>query len=344
MNTRDLEYIVAVSETAHFGKAAERCNVSQPALSGQIKKLEDRLGIVLFERTNRTVHVTDLGVDFVQRARAILAQVEELEAAARAFSDPFSGTVRIGMIHTIGPYLAPLFLREVRRILPGLELHLVEDMTGNLEAALLEGALDAAVLATRPTDPKLTETELYDEPFWIAMPGRHPLANRDAVGLMDLEPRELLLLADGHCLRDQVSEAVGLDRFSDSGPGAPSTQRTSLTTLLSLVGAGLGVTLVPAMSLGGSWTTDSGVIVRPEASGTAGRTVGLVSRRSFPRRAVADPGLRPPHESRRLARAGAQPARAQTAHRRACRGAAKLQLTDTRFERPASLGTRHREC
>ena len=288
MNTRDLEYIVAVSETAHFGKAAERCNVSQPALSGQIKKLEDRLGIVLFERTNRRVHVTEMGAEFVRRARQILTQVEELEMTAMTFSDPFAGTLKIGMIHTIGPYLAPLFLGEVRRRLPRVALQLVEDMTENLEAALLEGSLDAAVLATRPDDARLSEIPLYDEPFWVALPGKHPLSARDAVGLKDVEPQELLLLADGHCLRDQVTAAFGFEHGSGDGGEAPSTQRTSLTTLLSLVGAGLGVTLVPAMSLGGSWTTDSGVVVRPEETGKAGRTVGLVYRRSFPRRVLLD--------------------------------------------------------
>ena len=288
MNTRDLEYIVAVSETEHFGKAAERCNVSQPALSGQIKKLEERLGIVLFERTNRSVHVTELGSEIVRRARQILSQVEELESTARAFADPFSGPLHIGMIHTIGPYLAPLLLSEVRRRLPKTVPHLIEDMTANLEAALLEGAIDAAILSTVPTDAKLEEIPLYDEPFWVALPQRHRLAAQDAVGLAEIEPSELLLLADGHCLRDQVTEAFGMDGRVRTSLAEPSTQRTSLTTLLSLVGADHGVTLVPAMSLGGSWLTDSGVVIRPEQSGTAGRTVRLVFRRSFPRRAVLE--------------------------------------------------------
>lgn len=288
MNTRDLEYVVAVSETGHFGKAAEQCHVSQPALSGQIKKLEAMLGVVLFERTNRSVHVTELGEEIVRRARIILAQVDELETTARSYADPFAGPLHIGMIHTIGPFLAPTFLSAARQGLPNAVLHLLEDMTENLEPALLEGAIDAAVLATRPTDAKLDEIPLYDEPFWVALPRQHRLVSEDAIRLKDINPSELLLLADGHCLRDQIYEACGLEKRANTPADAPSTQRTSLATLLSLVGAERGVTLVPAMSLSGSWVTDSGVSVLPEATGTAGRTVRLVFRKSFPRRAVLE--------------------------------------------------------
>lgn len=281
MNTRDLEYLVAVAEELHFGRAAARCNASQPALSGQLRKLEDRLGVTLFERSKRHVRLTAIGEDIVSRAQEILRQVDGLEKAAKAFRDPYSGRLTIGMPPTIGPYLTPLLLMGVRHYLPNIRLELIEDFTDSLETQLTDGAIDLAVLATRPTQSTLSEILLYDEPFWVALPNRHPMTVEETVDLDALDARELLLLSDGHCLRDQIYDACKIDRRG-AGEG-PRTQKTSLSTILSLVGAGQGVTLVPAMSLSGGWMTDSGIAVRPERSGDAGRTVRLTYREGYAR-------------------------------------------------------------
>lgn len=283
MNTRDLEYLVAVAEELHFHRAAERCNASQPALSGQIRKLEERLGVTLFERTKRQVRITEIGKQVVDQARVILRQVDTLEHMAATMRDPFAGTCKIGMPPTIGPYLTPLLLPAVKHYLPDLQLEPLEDLTEVLEAQLDAGDLDVAILATTPARTNLSEMILYEEPFWVALPNDHPLTEFDAVDIAQIEPSELLLLSDGHCLRDQVYEACNLDARRGPADGGPKTQKTSLTTILSLVGTGTGVTLVPATSLADSWITDAGIAVRPERSGTAGRTVRLTYRKGYHR-------------------------------------------------------------
>ena len=176
----------------------------------------------------------------------------------------------------------------MKRYLPDIRLDLVEDFTDHLEQQLADGQLDIAILATSPTRKILAEIKLYDEPFWVALPNNHPLTQRDSVDIEQIEPSEMLLLSDGHCLRDQIYEACKLDRtraFDDRGP---KTQKTSLSTILSLVGSGDGITLVPAMSLSDAWATDSGIAVRPEQSGTAGRTVRLTHRKGYPRMALVE--------------------------------------------------------
>lgn len=288
MNTRDLEYLVAVAEELHFGRAAERCNASQPALSGQLRKLEERLGVKVFERTKRYVRVTAVGDRIVDRAREILREVEEMEKIAAAHRDPLVGACTLGMPPTVCPYLTPLLLPAMKRGLPEVALELIEDFTDQLEQQLADGRLDLAILATTPTRANLSEIVLYEEPFWVAIPGDHPLARHDTVDIERIEPEDLLLLSDGHCLRDQVVEACKL-----SGPRAfdipgPRTQKTSLSTILALVGSGDGVTLVPAMSLTGGWAADAGIAIRRERSGSAGRTVRLVHRKGYPRMTLVE--------------------------------------------------------
>ena len=281
MNIRDLEYLVAVAELAHFGRAAEACHVSQPALSGQIRKLEAELGLALFERNNRQVRVTPAGQRIADLARGLLDQVRQIEETARTLADPLAGDLRLGMIHTIGPYLTPRLLPALAHHLPRLNLALHEDMTEQLEAALQAGSLDAAITATQPPQGHLDSILLYDEPFWLALPHGHALADEEHLSLQAVEGRDLLLLADGHCLRDQVLS------FCATAPGgidAANTQNTSLNTLLALVAAGRGITLVPAMSLDSGWMTDTGVLIRRDAGQGARRMVRLVFRKTDPRR------------------------------------------------------------
>lgn len=283
MNTRDLVYLVALADSLHFGRAAERCNASQPALSGQLKKLEARLGVRLFERDTRNVQMTEIGGRIADAARAVLMKVDELEAIAAAHTDPLQGAVSLGMPATIGPYLTPILLPAAKRRLPALRFTLLEDFTHTLEAMLVDGALDIAVLATPPSRAGLAETRLYDEPFRVALPQSHPLAAKPAVDVGDLAAEDMLLLADGHCLRDQVYNACGL-AAARRGAG-PHTQKTSLATILALVAAGDGVTLVPALCVR---APPPDLAIRPERSGAAGRTVRLTYRKRFPRMAVVD--------------------------------------------------------
>ena len=283
VNLRDLKYILAVAETRHFGRAAARCFVSQPTLSGQIKKLEDELDVVIFERTNRSVEITPVGEVILTHARLALEQAEAIEQVARAHQDPFAGPLRIGAIPTLSPYLMPLVLVPLKRTYPKLRLVLSEEITDALLARLAHHEIDAALLAT-PVDATDFDTmPLFDEPFWLAHPVNHPLNGRDEISAQDLEDIDLLLLADGHCLTHQVMEVCRLAERPTHGEMA-DLRAASLETLLQLVGAGFGCTLVPALAIRSGCMTDNGVMTRPLDLPDAYRRISLVYRRSFPRR------------------------------------------------------------
>ncbi|MCF6273719.1 MAG: LysR substrate-binding domain-containing protein [Rhodobacteraceae bacterium] len=277
MNIRDLKYVVALKDNLHFGRAAKACHVSQPALSGQIAKLEARLGVSLFERSKKSVRITAIGVKIAAHAEALLLIVSEIETLAHATKDPLSGPFRLGMIATIGPYLAPRILGEIHRQLPRIELTLVEGMTHDLEAALAAGRLDAVVQATAPLSPALVKKPLYDEPFLVALPEGHRLAKKANIRLDEIDNTELLLLADGHCLRDQVLGACG------ASAAKVNTRETSLETLLALVAAGDGVTLLPAMA-----ARTGKLVLKPVSGAGAARQVCLTYRQSYPRPAAID--------------------------------------------------------
>lgn len=287
MNLRDIKYILAVAETRHFGKAAERCFVSQPTLSGQIKKLEDQLGVVIFERTNRSVEVTPIGEEILGHARLLVEQADAIEQVARAHQDPLAGPLRVGAIPTLSPYLMPLVLVPLKRRCPQLKLVLFEETTEALLRRLDQHELDAALLATPTPNPDLTSIPLFDEPFWLAHPRKHPLYDKDDITQDDLESIDLLLLSEGHCLSHQVMEVCKLADRPRTGEMA-DLRAASLETLLQLVGAGFGCTLVPALAIRGSWMTDSGIIARRLDLPDAKRRISLVFRRSFPRRAALE--------------------------------------------------------
>ena len=283
VNLRDLKYILAVAETRHFGRAAARCCVSQPTLSGQIRKLEERLGVVLFERTNKSVAVTPIGEAILVHARRVLEQTEAIEQLARAHQDPLAGALRIGAIPTLSPYLMPLILVPLKRRFPQLRLVLSEELTEALLDRLHRHELDAALLATPVEDPDLVQIALFDEPFWLVHPRNHPLYDKDEIDARDLAELELLRLAEGHCLSHQVMEVCHLAEHPHKGEMA-DLRAASLETLLQLVGAGFGCTLVPALVLRGGWMTDTGVIARRLDLPEACRRISLVFRRRFPRR------------------------------------------------------------
>ena len=285
MNLRDLKYIIAVAETHHFGKAAARCFVSQPTLSGQIKKLEDELGVAIFERTNRSVEITPVGETILAHARQMMEQADVIQQLAQAQQDPLAGPLRVGAIPTLSPYLMPLILMPLKKQHPQMKLVLSEELTDTLLERLRHHEIDSALLATPVEEPDLESLPLFDEPFWIAYPRKHPFYTKDKITLHDLDNENLLLLAEGHCLARQAMDVCHIKERQAQGEMA-DLRASSLETLLQLVGAGFGVTLVPALAMRGSWTTGSGVVTQPLAIADASRRVVLVFRPSFPRRAA----------------------------------------------------------
>lgn len=283
MNLQELRYLLALAETRHFGRAAARCYVSQPTLSAQIRKLEDELDITLFERGKR-LELTPVGSRILSHARVALDEIEAIRELARAERDPLAGPLRLGAIPTLSPYLVPLLLAPLRAAAPELRLIPSEELTETLLRRLRGGELDALLLATATAEPGLTAWPLFEEPFWLAFPRDHGLYLRDEIRRPDLDTVELLFLADDHCLARQAMAVCGID---DRRATAMSDLRAaSLETLLHLVGAGLGATLVPALALRGAWTTDTGVVTRPIRIANARRRVDLVFRSGFPRRAA----------------------------------------------------------
>src|ERR1700744_6744228 len=246
MNLRDLHYLVALAEHRHFGRAAEASFVSQPTLSTQIKKLEDELGVALVERTPRKVLLTETGREIARRARGVISEIDEIKAIAQRTGDPESGSLRLGVFPTLGPYLLPHLVPLVRSRFPRLELLLVEEKTEHVIRMLREGSLDAAVLALPLHEESLHTEFLFEEPFVLAVPDAHPLAQKkNRLKLSDLEDENLLLLEDGHCLRDQALEVCQL-----AGAGEKTGFRaTSLETLRQMVAANVGITLLPMLAI-----------------------------------------------------------------------------------------------
>jgi LysR family hydrogen peroxide-inducible transcriptional activator len=274
LSLRDLEYVVAVAEERHFGRAAERCNVSQPALSAQIRKLEEGLGVVLFERTSRRVLSTPGGDAIVRQARAVLAEAHKLLLiAGEGQQDRFSGRLALAAIQTLGPYLFPLVLRRLRATFPELTLNLSEGRTADILEGLREGRIDAALVSTPIDEAGLAITPLFVEPFMLACPAGHRLAGLDPASMGDLAGPDLLLLDEGNCLRDQAIAACGAG--SRAGRHA-----TSLETLRSMVAAGGGYTLLPWLAVREIRDPDGMVVCRPFSSGDQGRTIALAWRAS----------------------------------------------------------------
>lgn len=282
MNIRDLKYLIAVAEHKHFGKAAQQCFVSQPTLSGQIKKLEDELSVTLFERTNRSVEITSIGESILQHALQIIELTEGIHQLASFQSDVLAGPLKLGAILTISPYLMPLLLMPLKQQVPQMQLVLSEEMTDSLTARLLNHEIDAALLATEVNDSHLCSIALYDEPFWLAYPSDNPPSDSKIISQLDLENIDLLLLSDGHCLADQAMSICHLQRRNTRSELA-DLRAASLETLLQLVATGMGSTLVPALALAGSWTSNPNILYTQLKLPDAFRRISLVYRKSFPR-------------------------------------------------------------
>ena len=281
---KDLRYLVAVADTRHFGRAAERCFVSQPTLSAQLKKLEQSLGVQLIERQPNNVALTDPGEQIVARARRILEACEEVTTLARSHRDPLAGVLRVALLPTIGPYLLPHIARPLQRALPRLQLHLHEYQTIPMLKRLKAGDLDVGILALPVELDGLEARELYSEPFKVLIPDRHALAQRSRVTMGDLEGQSLLLLEEGHCLRDQalaLCSRAGLGERQDFSA-------TSLETLRQMVATGAGITLLPQLATEGAYGNARGTRVLPFAKPVPSRRVGAVWRKTSARRAAID--------------------------------------------------------
>lgn len=279
MNIRDLRYLVAVADLKHFGHAAQACHVSQPTLSTQLKKLEDTLDVVLIERTNRQVVLSSVGEKIVQQARRVLKEVDELTRIADQHRDPFGGDLRLGVIPTVAPYLLPRILGPIRKRFPKLRIQLNEGQTADISARLKAGELDAIILALPLLDDQTDVRSLYREPFFFTLSTQHPLASKKQVALKDLEAEQMLLLEDGHCLRDQALS------ICDSAGAVENTnfRATSLETLRQMVRANVGTTLMPELAM----TKTSGLRYIPfqhdSAASSPHREIGLCWRRASSR-------------------------------------------------------------
>ena len=274
---RQLRYLVAVADTLHFGRAASACHVSQPSLSAQIQQLEDALDVALVERTQRRVLLTPAGREVVARARRILGDVSDLAAFARGAGAPLSGEMRLGVIPTLAPYYLPGVLPCLRAAHPDLKLLLREDQTGRLLDMLRAGRLDALILALPADDPGLESVPLFDESFLVALPAGHPLAGRETLSEESLLGDRLLLLDEGHRLRDQALAVCGFDARGGERDGFAGT---SLNTLCEMVAGRIGITLLPALAAA---RAPQGVETRPFADPAPSRRMGLVWRRGSPR-------------------------------------------------------------
>jgi LysR family transcriptional regulator, hydrogen peroxide-inducible genes activator len=284
LKLKDLRYLVAVADQRHFGRAAARCFVSQPTLSAQLKKLEQSLGVQLIERAPNNVSLTPAGEQIVARARRILEASDEVVTLARSQRDPLAGTLSLALLPTIGPYLLPRVLPAIKKSLPRLELRLYEHQTAPMLEKLHGGELDVGILALPVELGGLTARALYREPFLVALPERHALAARDTLRVADLKGEKLLLLEDGHCLRDQALEVCSRAGVRDS----QDFRATSLETLRQMVATGAGVTLLPELAGRGAYRNARGVVLRPFARPAPVRHIGALWRKTSARGAAIE--------------------------------------------------------
>lgn len=279
MNLRDLEYLIALEELKHFRKAADKCFVSQPTLSGQIRKLEEELNVQLMERSSRKVIFTPAGLNIVTKAKSILLEVKAIREIAKNHSEPMHGTLHIGLIPTIAPYLLPLIIPVIKDSFPHLELFLHENKTQVLLKSLEEGELDCLILAALPGMEAFSHEQLYHEPLELALSHKHPWALRESIRLAELKGERVLMLEDGHCLRDQ---AMGYC-FAAGAIEDNSFKATSLETLRHMISAENGFTLLPLLAIPLS-RNQSGIKYVPFSVPIPTREIVLLSRKKSARK------------------------------------------------------------
>ena len=276
LKLKDLRYLVAVADTRHFGQAAARCFVSQPTLSAQLKKLEDYLGVQLVERHPRRIALTEAGAQVVARARRIIEASDEIVSLTALQRDPLAGRLRVALLPTIGPYLLPLVAPRIRKKLPRVELLLYEYQTGPMLEHLQAGDIEMGILALPVPVDGLAERTLFDEPFVVAVPADHALGSRKSLRTSDLDGETLLLLEDGHCLRDQALDVCSHSKMQEK----QDYRSTSLETLRQMVASGSGITLLPQLASTGAYGHARGVAIVPFAKPAPVRHVGALWRKT----------------------------------------------------------------
>lgn len=281
MNLKDLKYFLSLAKHKNFSKAAEECFVTQPTLSNQISKLEEELDLILFERTNRKVSITEEGkliLDFAQKA---LENVSEIKKLAHRFKEPLTGRFTLGVIHTLSPYLLPIILMPLKEQYPNLELVLIEATTNELLDDLKSGRIDAALLATSVNKEKnLNSFKLFKEPFWLAHPANHKIYSVDNIQVKHLQKLDLLLLPEEHCLSDQVKSVCGIKKENSEG-AMQWLHAGSLETILQFVAMGQGSTLVPALAAYEGRINTQGLIVRKLDIESAYRNISIAFRKDY---------------------------------------------------------------
>ncbi|HKJ18019.1 MAG TPA: LysR substrate-binding domain-containing protein [Xanthomonadales bacterium] len=276
MNVRALQYFVTLADLKHFSKAAEACFVSQPTLSTQVRKLEEELGVQLVERAPRKVMLTPVGVEVAERARSVLSEIEQIRVVARQNINPAEGVLRLGIFPTLAPYLLPHVIPAIRKSFPQLTLQLAEEKTEDILKMLHRGTLDAALLALPIDDDGLRIQVLFDEPFVLAVPAGHELASKTSVTTEDLRGSELLLLEDGHCMRDHALEVCALAGASER----VDFHATSMETLRQMVAAEVGITLMPLLAVKPPMAATSNIVIKPFKAPCPNRTIALVWRKT----------------------------------------------------------------
>ncbi|MGB2131278.1 MAG: LysR substrate-binding domain-containing protein [Marinobacterium sp.] len=286
MTLTELRYIVTLAREQHFGHAAERCFVSQPTLSIAVKKLEEELGVALFERSKNAVRVTPVGEKVVRQAQTVLEQAEAIKELAREGQDQLASPLRIGAIYTIGPYLFPQLIPQIQRLAPHMPLYIEENFTDNLRTKIRNGELDAIIIALPFHEADVLTRPLYDEPFLMAMPKGHELARQAEIDSGQMNEIRMLLLGEGHCFRDQVLEACPTlnQSFHDQHT---VTEGSSLETIRMMVASGLGTSVLPLSAIDNHPASDL-IEIRPFKQPQPMRTVAVAWRASFPRPKAID--------------------------------------------------------
>jgi LysR family hydrogen peroxide-inducible transcriptional activator len=284
MTLTELRYIVAVSQKKHFGKAAQACFVSQPTLSIAIKKLEEELGVRLFERSSKNeIRITAIGQQVIDQAQIVLRQAQILGEIAQQGKDPLTGQFKLGVIYTIGPYLLPSLIPKLRETAPDLKLIIEENFTANLFQSLKQGTLDAIVISYPFDEAGIETAALYREPFIVALPRNHAWKERKQIRPEDLASQDLMLLGSGHCFRDQVIEACPNCMSGDSEL-TRTLEGGSLETIRHMVAAGTGITVLPHTSMLHNQHHESLIETRPFTQPSPCRTVAIAWRKHYPRK------------------------------------------------------------
>lgn len=287
MNISELRYIVALASERHFGRAAAACFVSQPTLSVAVRKLEDELGVALFERSSQEVRTTDVGMRVVEKAQQALEAIESVRREAESGGDQLAGPLRIGAIYTIGPYLFPDLIANLRESAPQMPLMVEENFTAVLTEKLKRGELDVILISLPFNEPNLLTLPLYEEPFVILLPAAHPLTARKTLKSGNLEDETILMLGAGHCFRDQVIDACPACA-PDKGNNVYTADGSSLETIRHMVASGLGITVLPCSAAGADRYSQRLLAIRRFGNPVPRRVVALAWRSSFTRPAVID--------------------------------------------------------